>query len=65
MGLRWFANNLADTSVGQQDYIANSMVQYRFICEDIYNDEQYRLNLKIAPDPSAGDGSDYQHSIRW
>ena len=64
MGLRWFANNLANTaSVGITDYVSSSMVHYRFECEDVYDDEQYSIFLKIAPDP--GDGYDFSTTLRW
>lgn len=66
MGLRWFANNLVDPEVGRLDYVASSLVDYTFICEDIYNDTQHSMTLKIAPDATAGDAADqYQHVIRW
>ncbi|MFM8315783.1 MAG: hypothetical protein ACKOA8_16000 [Deltaproteobacteria bacterium] len=59
-GLRWFTNNLTDTATGQASiYVANSMVDYNFTCQDIYNDTLYSLSITLSATPGP---SGYQHS---
>lgn len=58
-GLKWVTNNLVARGTDQTNiYIANSMQDYTFSCDDILND-LYR-NLTITIQPIKGD--DYNHS---
>ncbi len=47
-GNRWTTNILSDPTQATTNYIANSMQDYQFTCDDIFSDEQYSIILKIA-----------------
>lgn len=60
-GNKWTTNLLADRTIAQTDYIANSMTDWQFTCDDIFSDEQYSIILKIADaDASTDDHLDWE-----
>lgn len=59
-GNKWTTNMLADKGPAQTDYIANSMQDWQFTCDDIFSDKQYSIILKIGD----RDGTGNQH-VDW
>ena len=47
-GNKWTTNMLADQLPAQTDYIADSMQDWQFTCDDIFSDTQYSIILKIG-----------------
>lgn len=63
-GNRWTTNDLATPAVAQQDYVANSMIPYRFECDDANGIPQYVMTAQLAVDSGApGSYSNWQSAL--